>query len=43
MRGGPVPWRMALLGFVLLVVWRAAPLLVVTLGALAGLALTLLG
>jgi hypothetical protein len=43
MRGGPVPWRMALLGFVLLVVWRAAPLLVVTLGALAGLAWTLLG
>jgi len=34
---------MALLGFVLLVVWRAAPLLVVTLGALAGLALKLLG
>jgi len=34
---------MPLLGFVLLVVWRAAPLLVMTLGAVAGLVSVLLG
>jgi len=39
----PSDFALALLGFVLLAVWRTAPLLVATLGAVAGLALTLLG
>ena len=39
----PPDVALALLGFVLLVVWRAAPLLVVALGAAAGLGSALLG
>lgn len=37
----PADFALALAGFVLLTVWRAPPLLVVGLGALAGIALTL--
>lgn len=38
----PADFALALLGFVLLTVWKAPPLLVVALGALAGMGLTLL-
>jgi chromate transporter len=38
---GPADFALALAGFVLLTVWRAPPLLVVALGALAGVGLTL--
>ena len=39
----PADFALALAGFVLLTVWRAPPLLVVGLGALAGIALAALG
>lgn len=35
----PADFALALLGFVLLVIWRAPPLVVVILGALGGIAL----
>jgi chromate transporter len=38
---GPRDFAVALLGFILLVAWRAPPLIVVLLGALAGLGLAL--
>lgn len=37
----PADFALALLGFVLLVIWRAPPLLVVVLGALGGIGLGL--
>ncbi len=40
---GPADFALALLGFVLLVVWRAPPLLVVAVGAAGGIGLSLLG
>ena len=40
---GPIDFAIAAAGFVLLVAWRAPPLLVVALSALAGLGLSLLG
>ena len=39
---GPIDFAIAAAGFVLLIAWRAPPLLVVTLSALAGAALSLL-
>jgi chromate transporter len=37
--GSPADFALALIGFILLTVWRAPPLLVVILGALGGIAL----
>lgn len=39
----PADFGVALMAFVLLIAWRAPPLLVVVIGALAGIALTELG